>query len=60
MRSKLAGVSMPEKSKIVLRTRFGIDDGVYRSLPETAKIFGMTAEGVRQIEKKFYQLIGEK
>lgn len=51
---------MPEKNKIVLRTRFGIDDGIYRSLPETAKIFSMTAEGVRQIEQKFYSLVGEK
>lgn len=60
LRSKLEAVSMPEKNKIVLRTRFGIDDGIYRSLPETAKIFSMTAEGVRQIEQKFYSLVGEK
>lgn len=59
LRSKLAACSMPEKDKIVLRTKFGVEDGIYRSNAETAKIFNMSTEGIRLIEKKFYSLIGE-
>lgn len=41
----------PREQKI-LDTRFGITDGVSRTLEETGKIFGVTRERIRQIEAK--------
>jgi RNA polymerase primary sigma factor len=34
----------------VIEMRFGIDDGVYKTLDEVAKHFGLTRERIRQIE----------
>lgn len=60
LRSKLAAVSMRKRDKDIISARFGITDGIYRSLAETGKEFGVSGEAVRLIEEKFYQLIGEK
>ena len=59
LRKKLDEVSMDEKDKIIIRTRFGLDDGIYRSLPATGRIFKMSPEGIRKVEQKFLLLIGE-
>ncbi len=41
---------MSEREQRVLILRYGLDDGVSRTLGETAKFFGITRERVRQIE----------
>jgi RNA polymerase primary sigma factor len=41
---------MPERERRVLSLRYGLDDGISRTLGETAKFFGITRERVRQIE----------
>ena len=41
---------MGERERRVLTLRYGLNDGVSRTLGETAKFFGITRERVRQIE----------
>ncbi len=41
---------MSERERRILVLRYGLDDGVSRTLGETAKQFGITRERVRQIE----------
>ncbi len=41
---------MNERERRVLTLRYGLDDGLSRTLGETAKFFGIPREGVRQIE----------
>lgn len=41
---------MDEREREVLTLRFGLKDGLSRTLAETAKYFGLTRERVRQIE----------
>ena len=41
---------MGERERRVLALRYGLDDGISRTLGETAKFFGITRERVRQIE----------
>jgi len=41
---------MTERERCVLLLRYGLEDGVTRTLGETAKRFGITRERVRQIE----------
>ena len=41
---------MSERERRVLSLRYGLDDGISRTLGETAKFFGITRERVRQIE----------
>ena len=41
---------MNERERRILTLRYGLDDGVSRTLGETAKFFGITRERVRQIE----------
>jgi len=41
---------MNERERRVLTLRYGLEDGVSRTLGETAKFFGITRERVRQIE----------
>lgn len=47
--------SLTERQTRVLRLRFGIDDGVERTLQEIGEIFGVTRERIRQIESKALQ-----
>ncbi len=42
---------LPREAEI-LRLRFGLSDGVFRTLEQLGSIFGITRERVRQIEKK--------
>jgi len=40
------------REEMVLRLRYGIDDGHPRTLEEVGKEFGVTRERIRQIEAK--------
>ncbi len=42
--------NMNERERRVLSLRYGLEDGVSRTLGETAKFFGITRERIRQIE----------
>ena len=42
--------NMNDRERRVLVLRYGLDDGISRTLGETAKFFGITRERVRQIE----------
>ena len=43
--------SLPERSAIVMRMRFGLDDGRPRTLDEVGRHLGLTRERIRQIER---------
>lgn len=43
-------VKMGDRERRVLTLRYGLDDGISRTLGETAKFFNITRERVRQIE----------
>jgi RNA polymerase primary sigma factor len=44
--------TLDERSRDVIRLRFGLDDGQPRTLEEVGKKFGVTRERIRQIESK--------
>ena len=44
--------TLDERSREVIRLRFGLDDGQPRTLEEVGKKFGVTRERIRQIESK--------
>ncbi|NMB24340.1 MAG: RNA polymerase sigma factor RpoD [Firmicutes bacterium] len=44
--------SLTEREEMVLRLRFGLDDGRSRTLEEVGQVFGVTRERIRQIEAK--------
>ncbi|HTW09662.1 MAG TPA: sigma-70 family RNA polymerase sigma factor [Acidimicrobiales bacterium] len=50
VRNVLADLS--ERERMVVRLRFGLEDGQVRTLEEVGKEFGVTRERVRQIESK--------
>ena len=39
------------KESLVIKLRYGLDDGVYRTLEEIGEYFGVTRERIRQIEE---------
>ena len=43
--------SLPERSAIVMRMRFGLEDGRPRTLDEVGRHLGLTRERIRQIER---------
>jgi RNA polymerase primary sigma factor len=43
--------SLPERSAIVMRMRFGLEDGRARTLDEVGRHLGLTRERIRQIER---------
>ncbi len=43
---------LTDREKFVISKRFGLDDGISRTLEETGKMLGVTRERVRQIEAK--------
>jgi RNA polymerase primary sigma factor len=43
--------NLPERSAIVIRMRFGLDDGRPRTLDEVGRHLGLTRERIRQIER---------
>ncbi len=42
--------NLPERESVVLRLRFGLEDGVFRTLEEVGAELGLTRERIRQIE----------
>ena len=44
--------TLSEREKTVIKLRFGLEDGIPRSLEEIGRIMGVTRERVRQIEEK--------
>jgi len=52
---------LPEKCKLVLKLRYGLDDDKFRTLEEIGKELKLTRERIRQIEsrgfKLFYKLL---
>ena len=44
--------SLTPREQLVLRLRFGLDDGRSRTLEEVGKEFNVTRERIRQIEAK--------
>lgn len=53
LQTKLKSVldSLPERSAVVIRMRFGLEDGRARTLDEVGKELGLTRERIRQIER---------
>ena len=45
-------LTLTPREEKVLRLRFGLDDGIERTLEDVGKIFGVTRERIRQIEDK--------
>jgi RNA polymerase primary sigma factor len=52
--------SLQDRERRVLSLRFGLDDGVSRTLEEVGKEFGVTRERIRQIEAKALKKLKEK
>ena len=54
MKEQLVSIldTLTPREEMVLRLRYGIDDGHPRTLEEVGKEFGVTRERIRQIEAK--------
>lgn len=50
---------LDESERKVIISRFGIEDGITRSLSEIQTCFGVSREQVREIEKKVLNYIKE-
>ena len=50
---------LPKREQDILRMRFGLDDGVFHTLEEVGRAFGVTRERIRQIEAKALEKIKE-
>jgi RNA polymerase primary sigma factor len=48
---------LPERYREILEFRYGLVDGVFKTLEETGKNFGITKERVRQVEERSVELI---
>ena len=47
--------SLNEREQMIIKLRFGIDDGRSRTLEEVGKVYNVTRERIRQIEEKALQ-----
>ena len=43
---------LSDREERIIRLRYGLDDGICRTLEEVAKEFGVTREKIRQVEAK--------
>ena len=50
--------SLNEREKMVITFRFGLSDGVSKTLEEVGRIFGVTKERIRQIETRALDKLG--
>ena len=46
-----------EKNIEIFKNRFGLNDGIPKTLEETGKIYGLTKERIRQIERKVLRFL---
>ena len=62
LRNQLHGVldELQDRERRVLELRFGLEDGVSRTLEEVGREFGVTRERIRQIEAKALKKLKEK
>ncbi|MFA5633925.1 MAG: RNA polymerase sigma factor RpoD [Candidatus Dojkabacteria bacterium] len=62
LKNQLHGIldGLQDRERRVLSLRFGLDDGVSRTLEEVGKEFGVTRERIRQIEAKALKKLKEK
>jgi RNA polymerase primary sigma factor len=62
LRNQLHGIldELQDRERRVLELRFGLEDGVSRTLEEVGKEFGVTRERIRQIEAKALKKLKEK
>lgn len=44
--------SLPEREREIIKTRFGLEDGIAHTLEEVGAMFNVTRERIRQIETK--------
>lgn len=51
---------MNEKQKSMIRVRYGLDDGQFRTLEDTGKIFGITKAGMFSCEKNVLKKVRKK
>jgi RNA polymerase primary sigma factor len=51
---------LPEREADILRLRFGVDDGVYRTFDEVGEIHGISRERVRQIIEQVISWVAKK
>lgn len=54
---KLSKISCSAKEKTIFRSKYGLDDGIYKSNGETAEIFNINRETVRVIIQKLEKLM---
>jgi hypothetical protein len=54
----LDGLSADYKDKTIYRIKYGLDDGIYKSNLETALLFRLTGEAVRQATVRISKFIG--
>lgn len=62
LKNQLRGIldTLQDREKRVLSLRFGLDDGVTRTLEEVGREFGVTRERIRQIEAKALKKLKDK
>jgi RNA polymerase primary sigma factor len=62
LKNQLHGIldTLQDRERRVLSLRFGLDDGVSRTLEEVGKEFGVTRERIRQIEAKALKKLKDK